>query len=99
MIEKSRYTGLKPEEKLCTFLPNLVEDEIHFVLSCPLFAEERKKVLEKIYRRYPNTALLNNKNMFVWLMCQEDCETTKLLGNFCKKSFNKRTKYFNNSLT
>lgn len=104
-IEAGRFHKNKTprDERFCLYCKTAnvfeVEDEIHFVLSCPLFAEERKKVLEKIYRRYPNTALLNNKNMFVWLMCQEDCETTKLLGNFCKKSFNKRTKYFNNSLT
>ncbi len=74
----------------------MVENEINFLLLCPLFDEEREKTLEKIYRNFPSTTSLNDQNMFIWLMSQEDYQINKLLGDFLKTSFDKRTKYLNN---
>ena len=49
MIEKGRYTGLKPEERLCPFCPNLVEDEIHFLLNCHTYRNIRESLMGKVH--------------------------------------------------
>ena len=43
MIEKMRHQVPKPPERdrRCPFCPDLVEDEIHFLLDCPTFAVHR----------------------------------------------------------
>ena len=52
-----------------------VEDEIHFVLACPLFNGERQSLLDEIYRTFPTSAALSERNMYFWLMTQEDYHT------------------------
>ncbi len=101
-IEAGRFHKNKTPrgERFCIYCKTSnvfqVETEVHFLLSCPLFENERRKTLDNIHRTFPSTASLNEHDMFIWLMSQEDSNTTKLLGNFCKKSFELRTKYFNN---
>ena len=101
-IEAGRFHKNKTprEERFCLYCKKSnsfqVETEVHFLLSCPLYESERQKILEITYRNFPSTISLSEHDMFIWLMSQEDYETTKLLGNFCKTSFEIRTKYFNN---
>ena len=101
-IETGRFHKNKTprNERFCLYCKTnnvfVVENEIHFLLSRLVFAEEREKTLEKIYRNFPSTTSLNDQNMFIWLMSQEDYQINKLLGDFLKKSFDKRTKYLNN---
>ena len=40
-IERGRYFGEKPEERLCTIC-NIVEDEMHFLCQCHKYASQRK---------------------------------------------------------
>ena len=74
-----------------------VENEVHFLLSCSLFNEERQKFLDESHMAFPNTATLDEFNMFLWLMSQEDYSIRKQLGSFCKKSLEKRKKFFENN--
>ena len=78
----------------CAFVSFTVEDEVHFLLACPLFKEERQKVFEGIHRAFPPTASLNDFNMYTRLMSQEDYNTPKRLGTFCKKSLWKKDAHF-----
>ena len=99
-IETGRFSKNKTprEERFCPYCKTLniftVENEVHFLLSCSLFNEERQKFLDEIHRTFPNTATLNEFNMFLWLMSQEVYSITKQLGSFCIKSLEKRTKFF-----
>ena len=101
-IETGRFSKNKTprEDRFGPYCKTLnifsVEDEIHFLLSCSRFNADRQKFLQEIYRTFPNTATLNELNMFLWLMSQEDYFTTIRLGNFCKKSFERRTKFLSN---
>ena len=77
-IETGRFSKNKTprDERFCPYCKTLnidaVENEVHFLLSCSLFNEERQKFLEEIYESFPNTASLNELNMFIWLMSQEN---------------------------
>ena len=78
----------------CKMLNTLaVENEIHFVLACSLFNKEGERFLLKIHRIFPSTATLNDFNMYIWLMSQDDYNTTKCLATFCKNSIAKRSKF------
>ena len=92
-IEIGRFGKTKTprQERYCLFCKTLgihaVEDEVHFITTCSLFTEERKICLDKIFARFPSTALLDNSNMFLWLMSQEDTDCIKWVGKFCKQGF------------
>jgi hypothetical protein len=46
-IETGRYHGEPVEERICSLCSeNNVEDEIHFLLHCPLYSEYRAKLFE-----------------------------------------------------
>ena len=98
-IETGRFSKNKTprDERFCPYCKTLniftVEDEVHFLLICPLFNEDRQKFLEGIHTAFPPTASLNNFNMYIWLMSQEDYNTTKRLETFCKKSLEKRCSF------
>ena len=98
-IETGRFSKNKTprDERFCPYCKTLniftVEDEVHFLLICPLFNEDRQKLLEGIHRAFPSTTSLNNFNMYIWLMSQEDYNTTKRMGTFCKKSLEKRCSF------
>ena len=98
-IETGRFSKKKTprDERFCLYCKSqntfTVENEVHFVLACPLYNEQRRLFLEEIYRYFPTTALLDDYNMYKWLMSQEDYNITKRLGMFCKNSFSKRAKY------
>ena len=98
-IETGRFSKNRTQrdERFCPYCKSMniftVENEVHFLLSCSLLNEELQKFLEQVYRNFPNTALLSELNLFVWLMTQEDSFTTILLGKFCKTSFDKRLKF------
>ena len=72
MIEKGRYTGLKPEERLCPFCPNLVEDEIHFLLNCHTYKNIREILMEKVH----------NEN-FLFQFFSVEQQFRYLLAKFC----------------
>ena len=101
-IETGRFSKKKipRDERFCLYCKSqnnfTVENEIHFVLACPLYNEERQLFLEEIYKNFPTTALLDDLNMYNWLMIQEDYKITNRLGIFCKKNFEKRAKFIGN---
>ena len=48
-IERGRYDGTASNERFCSYCQksghNIVEDEMHFLLHCPMFKELREKLL------------------------------------------------------
>ena len=98
-IETGRFNKNKTprNERFCLYCKKQssleVEDEIHFLMVCPLYKTERSNMLQAIYRTFPNTEVLSNEIMFFWLMSQEQGDFIKLIGKFCKKSFQIRKKF------
>ena len=60
-IETGRFSKNKTprDERFCPYCKTLdifkVEDEVQFLLTCPLFNEERQIFLRKIHKTFPNT--------------------------------------------
>ena len=97
-IETGRYRNrnIPREERYCLFCKTkndlVIEDEIHFLTCCPLFATEREEMINSISEKYPSIKMLNTEKLLIWLLSQEDTACLELVGNFCKNSFKKREK-------
>lgn len=54
-IEAGRYTGDSLSHRLCKLCKmNVVEDEFHFLLVCPVYRDLRLKYLDKYFCHWPN---------------------------------------------
>ena len=92
-IEKGRY-GIKKtprEERYCLYCKSrnsyVLEDEVHFLVSCPLFTEERQQMLNSISAIFPSIILLKEQNLLIWLMSQEDVYCLEIVAKYCNKAF------------
>jgi hypothetical protein len=54
-IERGRYNNVIRSERICQFCNlNVVENEYHFLLTCPLYSNIRKKYLRRNYYTWPS---------------------------------------------
>ena len=60
---------------------NILEDEFHFLLECPLYSDLRKLYINKYYWRRPNMP------KFIELLTSEHAKTLKNLSVFVDKAF------------
>ena len=51
MIDRGRHEGVERERRFSPFSKNVVEDEYHFVLVCPLYSDYRSKYIQIICTR------------------------------------------------
>ena len=66
-IERGRFENIARTERVCALCnSNLVENEYHFLLVCPLYRELRKQYLKPYFCRWPTLnkfdALMSNTN-------------------------------------
>ena len=61
LIEKERHLHIKREDRLCKYCNmNMVENEHHFLLVCPKYANLRKQYLTNYYCRWPSVEKFKN---------------------------------------
>ena len=53
-IETGRYASIRPEDRKCPHCVNSVGDEMHYLLECRRFKNERKKYINEKYYKRPN---------------------------------------------
>ena len=58
-IEVGRYHGLPRHDRLCRLCKDEVENEIHFMLQCPVYEILRQKYLPRKYYIFPNENKFN----------------------------------------
>ena len=81
-IEKLRHTTPKTpkEEIFCPFCPTVVEDEVHFLVGCPIYVYPRE---EMILHKTPLFNLKSPKQKFLYLMAPENAQfVAKAIHNF-----------------
>jgi hypothetical protein len=90
-IEIGRYHGIPAEDRKCEVCNGgKVENEIHFLLECPLYTEERTPFLTEVYKKSNQVRMLDSENLFTWIMLNEDQDHIQALGEFVHNSFLKR---------
>ena len=76
-IESGRYNNTPREERLCIHCNmNTIENEYHFPLVCPFYADLRRKYLSPYYCRWPTL------NKFKSLMQNKTDTTVNKLSKF-----------------
>jgi hypothetical protein len=86
MIEKGRHEGLHKSTRFCPFCLDKVEDEIHFMLKCPIYSNFRGHFLRSMFAEYINTDAIPVKDMFSYLMALSSIE----VGKFIHQAFELR---------
>ena len=86
-IELGRYQGIPRHDRLCNKCSaNVVEDELHFLLECSKFTEDRKQMLLDITNVCGNFKNLDNDNKLIWIFNLEDAELLKTVCKFISKN-------------
>ena len=94
MIELGRHspTPININERLCPFC-NEIEDEIHFLINCPLYSTERHKLLKDIGVNINVLDISDPIVLFCNLMSLTNQHHQEKLGEFIHHSFKKRKSY------
>ena len=88
-IERGRKCRPEPipaEQRLCKHCLTEVEDEVHFVIDCPLYAPQRQQLLRNI----SGLANLRGEALFKSLFMSDDSDVLRQTGIFICRAQNKR---------
>ena len=94
MIEKGRHTKIPRIERKCPVCKDRIEDECHFIISCPLYNSIRKDLLESVRRTAPLfVEIPTDLQKFIFLLTNENDIVLTMLAAFTYKSFKKGAEY------
>ena len=79
-----RYKTYNQRQLLCPYCTNTEENELHFILCCPLYENARKQFIREKYYRTPNMFRLRI------LMCSQNEKTIADLCKFLYVAFKRR---------
>jgi hypothetical protein len=69
MIEKGRHLHLNVEDRLCKKCNlNLVEDEFHSIIICPVYSDERKQLFDIFDKSMTDWKEMNEESRFTLIM-------------------------------
>ena len=90
-IERGRHTNpITPvEQRLCNVC-HVLEDELHFLLECNMFTDERTAFLYQIQNKYSQFITLDNKEKFIFLLQNEDTQVITWTAKFIHHAMKKR---------
>ena len=96
-IERGRYLPpeqrLPPSERICNKCQlNLCEDELHFILTCPVYKEERESFMQKLKQLFEliNFNMLSPNELFIWMMSSVDEEFLRMFTKYLYVIYTKR---------
>ena len=92
-IELGRFKGLDLCERICPICNNSVEDEIHFLCTCPVYDSYRGKLFQTAQRDEANFSDMDVLDKFVYLMSNQQRNVIKFLS----KAMPLRTQHLYNS--
>ena len=74
-------------ERKCFLCKEVVEDEKHFVINCPLYEKERSILFQACRENSIHFDLLNDEEKLVFIFTNESSEVTSKLAKFTFTSF------------
>ena len=90
LIEKGRHLRppLERNDRKCFICKNVIEDEKHFLITCPLY-ENQREILFQNCRVNSSLfdSLISEENKFIFIMTNEDINVIKSLAKFVSDSF------------
>ena len=67
-IETGRFENISKENRFCPFCPNMIENEAHMLLACPIYKRGRKNLLDTVSTENPEFTSYTDDEKFVFLM-------------------------------
>jgi hypothetical protein len=92
MIEKGRHLKIDKHERKCYFCKDKIENEEHFLVNCPLYSPQRKVLEDICIETCTKYEDLTQEQKFIYLMTNENENTTKALGKYIVNSLTVREK-------
>ena len=90
-VGRHSYPSIPANERLCRVCAcNTVEDEIHLLLHCQGYAQERADFLNSIELHHPYFQHLNMMDKFEYLMSSDNNQVINKLAKFISVCMNKR---------
>ena len=71
MIEKGRHRNIPKELRFCPICPRSIENEVHFLILCKGYREERQNLFEKIIKSNKIFPYKNDLEKFKYLLTNE----------------------------
>ena len=68
------------EQRFCPFCPNLIEHELHFIFTCPIYKHLRKTYLEPSFPSVNSFRLLPHDAKFQILLSSLDTNISKFIA-------------------
>ena len=90
MIEQGRHKNLKVNKRLCPTCQSDVETEIHFIMSCPSYKEEREKLFESICHVIPSFITMNVQSKFKFIMQSNEYDISMICVKAISNMYNNR---------
>ena len=93
MIEKGRHVKPKKierNERFCQFCEKIVEDEKHFLISCPLYTPALRILESVCIDNCPQYEFLNADQKFIFILSNENPVIINHLGKFVAESMSLR---------
>ena len=96
--KENKLIKIVREERTCLYCNNNdVEDEMHFLLKCPLYRVKRKIFMDFICNDNNQVASLQTKVKFYWLLNNENINIITKLSEFILKNSEKRSSFNQNT--
>ena len=87
-IETGRHKNIPKESRFCPFCPTLVENEMHFLLLCPVYSVLRNTLCVSLAELNPLFESYSNNENFEYLMSNIDREVARFVAQcFQLRSF------------
>lgn len=83
MIETGRYNKIPRNDRLCKKCSeNKIEDEIHFLLKCPLLNDKRAEIINLSNFKSKHYKQLSDSDKLIWILNNEDTDILNSVGKF-----------------
>ena len=99
MIEKGRHQkpALPRSERKCPFCKNCIENECHFITTCPLYHMARINLLKSAQKNSSSFKdIPTDDQKFIFMLSNEDPVFLNELALFTYNAFKSRSNYIDN---
>ena len=77
---------LERSERKCPFCESEIEDELHFIITCSEYENERNLLFTAYTENSIHFEIMSNELKFIFIMSNEDLNVSSKLGSFVSNS-------------
>ena len=93
MIEKGRHENMNQTDRICPFCPKHIENELHFLIKCPIYANLTLQLFKEIAKITTGFYPPNDDNFVFWFLLKNP-KIAHLTAKFIKLAMDLRAFLF-----